>query len=316
MRTEINRRSGFTLVELLVVITVIALLVALLLPAVQTAREAARNIHCKNTMKGMALSNQNFESANQFFTGEGWGWRWLGDPDRGSGADQPGSWLYRLLPFTEAREIWGMASDQSANEITQQQLDGAAQAMRTHLPWFNCPSRKDGRLTPLAKDWPYRNAAQTDASATISYGANWGDTVIKFTSGPKTMSEEPGPYVKGTGVVYWHSRLRPNHISDGLSKTYFVTEYRWSVDPKRPEILENYYGYGVPLAGGFMTTATHVPTKDGIQDGRLEIEQLGQMGSAHPAGFNVAMCDGSVRTQAYEIEVTENRRFAKRDDSR
>jgi prepilin-type N-terminal cleavage/methylation domain-containing protein len=57
-------RRGITLIELLVVIAIIAVLIALLLPAVQSAREAARRIHCTNNMKQIALATLNYESSN------------------------------------------------------------------------------------------------------------------------------------------------------------------------------------------------------------------------------------------------------------
>ena len=99
-----------------------------------------------------------------------------------------------------------------------------------------------------------------------------------------------------------------------MSKTYFVTEYRWSLDPDNPHLGENYYGIGTPLAGGYVTTAFHKPKKDGIQLGTLPVGELGRMGSGHPAGFNVALCDGSVRLQPYDIDIMLHRRFANRKD--
>lgn len=310
-----NGSSGFTLVELLVVIAIIAMLVTLLIPAVQSAREAARNLHCKNTLKQISLSALNYESANGHFPGDGWGWRWTGDPDRGSVDEQPGSWLYRVLPFTEAKEIWSMASDTRPNEISDKQLAGAARAIGTHLPWFNCPSRKDERLTPLSEaNWPYRNAGKTAAAATISYGANWGDRTIIFSGGPTTMDADPLDYVKGSGVVFWRSKLQTKHIEDGLSKTYFVTEYHWSFDPANPTLGENYYGIGTPLAGGYLTTAQHAPAKDGILEGTLAVSDLGRMGSAHPASFNAAFCDGGVRAIDYGVESVVHQQNANRRD--
>ena len=82
---------GFTLVELLVVITIIGILIALLLPAVQAAREAARRAQCANNLKQMGLACLGHEEAHGHFPTGGWGWGWLGDPDRGFRQRQSGS---------------------------------------------------------------------------------------------------------------------------------------------------------------------------------------------------------------------------------
>ena len=109
-------KSGFTLVELLVVITIIGILIALLLPAVQAAREAARRVQCSNNLKQLGLAMLQHEERNRFFPTGGWGWYWVGDPDRGFGKEQPGGWVFSVLPYMEQQPLHDLGSDGQPNE--------------------------------------------------------------------------------------------------------------------------------------------------------------------------------------------------------
>ena len=106
MRTRRNRK--FTLVEVLVVILIITILIGLLLPAVQMAREASRRSQCQNNLKQIGVAMQLHENALMELPSGGWGAHWVGDPDRGSGAKQPGGWVYQILPYMDFQALYDL----------------------------------------------------------------------------------------------------------------------------------------------------------------------------------------------------------------
>ncbi|MCA9109736.1 MAG: DUF1559 domain-containing protein, partial [Planctomycetaceae bacterium] len=93
---ESRKRSAFTLIELLVVIAIIAILVALLLPAVNQAREAARQTACRNNIRQLALALHNYQSSHRVFP-----FGVLGTSGSTSQNQRLHTWLSQLLPYVE-----------------------------------------------------------------------------------------------------------------------------------------------------------------------------------------------------------------------
>jgi prepilin-type N-terminal cleavage/methylation domain-containing protein/prepilin-type processing-associated H-X9-DG protein len=176
-------RRAFTLVELLVVIAIIGVLVALLLPAIQAAREAARNSQCKNNLKQIGVAFLNYESAMKAFPSGGWGYRWMGDPDAGTGPRQPGGWIYQSAPFMENASITFIGKGLRG----EPKKEALAAQRSVSLPFMNCPSRRPSVGLTAGEDC--RNAAIPSLDSKTDYAANAGTQVPTQTPGPSTNAD-------------------------------------------------------------------------------------------------------------------------------
>ncbi|MFM8633345.1 MAG: DUF1559 domain-containing protein [Planctomycetia bacterium] len=198
---------GFSLVELLVVIAIIGTLVGLLLPAVQSAREAARRMSCSSNLRQFGLAMLTYESSRGGFPPT--------DPRVGSTSDTVGGWSLhaRLLPYAEQVSL----SDRF--DFTQKAFSGSWQSQTptpsfaslfaTPIPMLLCPSDPAPAVnTANGYDYGGNNYMVSVGSATAP-GA--GKYYWNFT----TVTD---------GIAYQNSKVRMNQITDGSSKTVIASE--------------------------------------------------------------------------------------------
>jgi prepilin-type N-terminal cleavage/methylation domain-containing protein/prepilin-type processing-associated H-X9-DG protein len=273
-------RPGFTLLELLVVVGIIAVLIGLLLPAVQKVRAAAARLSCGNNLHQIGLALQMHLDAWRVFPSNG-GWdgkQTILDTDGqpfvpyttdfttgqtyywGAGQpgcaprNQPGSWAYPLLPFLE-----------------QQNADQARQ-WTTAVPFFICPSRRSAGAEPVVGEDAYGRYG----------GGGWTWGKIDYAANQDAIPLRP--------------RCRPlDDFTDGTSQTILAGEKAF--DPLVETPTSWYWDEPFFLGGSAGTARLGVQI---VHDGP-GIPYKGNWGSAHSGGAQFLFADGSVHLLFYAI---------------
>jgi prepilin-type N-terminal cleavage/methylation domain-containing protein len=274
VRAGSRSRRGFTLVELLVVLAIVAVLIGLLLPAVQKVREAAARTQCANNLKQLGLAFHAHHDSLNYFPAGGEHCRYVPTYLKGAptvGTQQWAGWGFQVLPYIEAENVWKA---------------GPAVAVATTNKVFFCPARR----SPQAVTY-------TDPN----YGFD-GPTDQQLLKG--ALEHALGDYAASnsdnTGVVRHRSvpPVRIADITDGTTQTLMLADKRLGLTNLGEAQSGDKEGYTAGWDWDTMRSSKCQPLRDG------PVLSAAEFGSSHPARFNAVLADGSVRGISYSIDVT------------
>jgi prepilin-type N-terminal cleavage/methylation domain-containing protein/prepilin-type processing-associated H-X9-DG protein len=346
-----HRRAGFTLIELLVVIAIIAVLISLLLPAVQSAREAARRAQCVNNLKQIALAAHNYESANGAFPFGHRGFMFTPYSPSFTKPCDTDNYIYighstfvYILPYLEGSNLYNSYNlTRVYNSLAQNT------ATMNRVASYICPSDTDASPPPT-------NDINTPQG---SYAAS-GGTQEQFVFNWSVNINPPDPagqyynicnQVPGDGMFGAEYTWRVASVTDGTSNTllfgetsrfrdepagsnfFFYNIGDWWAGPPWSNSPPN-FGDARPTSTAFTVPKINAPRDPTgsvfaacfITSGALfppdwakfpACQQLGAWGfrSLHPGGANFAFADGSVRFIKETINIATYRGLGTRGGS-
>ena len=206
-----RRRTGLTLVELVIVIGIIGVLLTLFVPAIQRSRETARRVHCQNNLRQLAVALHNYHDVHTTLSS---GWTGVAEGRPAALAGPGWGWACQLLPQLDNWRGGTMVRfDRPIMSVSNQQV-------RTFdMPVFRCPS---GRSEPT---WLISGLSIASSNYVGAFGSQgWDDTVAQRVGRP----------LAGDGVFFHNSSTKFSDIADGLSNTVLVGERAGEVGRNLP----------------------------------------------------------------------------------
>lgn len=308
---------GFTLVELLVVIAIIGVLVSLLLPAVQSAREAARRTQCINHLRQMGLASHLLLDTYKTFPGAGIG-PWPSVTLRGDSVVPPDEqwigWGYQILPFMEETAIYSIRGSIPNAPFIPPLFVERLIAIKP-ITFFFCPSRRSPSTQENRYLMDYASSVPTNLNlnSTSPPTFDWGE----YWCGIDPHSRNTNGQAKCTalGIIARAPRFgkatRLKQVTDGLANTMMYGE-KW-IRTTAYQTGEWYDDRG--WTDGYdpdVVRSTALPPR---RDDAIDADNDPYaMGGAHGSGFNACFGDNAVHTVGWDVDPTVYNRWGHRKD--
>jgi prepilin-type N-terminal cleavage/methylation domain-containing protein/prepilin-type processing-associated H-X9-DG protein len=314
-------RRAFTLVELLVVIAIIGILVAILLPAVQSAREAARRMQCSNKLRQIALALHNYHTGHGVLPSGSIIASSSCTPNSNTKRSAP--WTVLVLPFLEEQNRFDefnmegnffSIANNAAHELPPHPDNDVAQ--RKPLAKYQCPSHPHSKPSEANTNYYGVQGGGAEADAQC---LNW------FSSNHRVL------FVNG--LLYRNSKVRFEDVRDGTSNTFLLGESRWWFAEGMNEPFGTHWTWacGFRASDSISNSQTSSAAVDPINNPLVDYDpgipyatQGGAsllvgthsrcFGSYHPGGCHFALADGSVHFVSEAIDLAVYRSAGARND--